>query len=133
MHTFETTTYGFKFSISGFFSLEAAQKWCDDYLGMLEKTVKSGRKKFGQFADLRGFKPGPPEAQKYITDTMKKFKEAGGERSIVLFDSPLAAMQIRRLAKEADIYQWERYIDSQTHPDFDNIVIDWLVKGLDPD
>jgi len=60
-------------------------------------------------------------------------KAAGGQRSIVLFDSRLAAMQIKRLAKDSGLYEWERYIDTETYLDFEKIVLAWLNEGKDPD
>lgn len=132
MFTFDVTPYGFKFHSQGYFSIEASQTWLDGYKKIIAQVSKKG-KPFGQFADLRDFKPGPPEAQQAITDGMKVFKAAGGQRSIVLLDNPIAAMQIKRLAKESGIYEWERYIDIITHPNFEPIVDAWLTKGTDPD
>ena len=132
MYSFEVTDYGFMFISNGFFSLEVAKAWNADFHKTLEKVVQIGRP-FGQFADLRGFKPGPPESQAYITESMKAFKKAGGRRAIVLFDTHLATMHIKRLAKESGIYEWERYIDAETFPNFEKVVLAWLNEGADPD
>lgn len=133
MHLFEKTNYGFKVSVSGYFSLDAAKEWWQDYLVIIEQVKSHWGRDFGQFVDLRGFKPGDEEAQKYITSGMELFKKSGGGRSIVLFDSPIGAMQVKRLAKESGIYQWARFIDFQTHPTFEVVVEQWLVHGQDPD
>jgi hypothetical protein len=42
-------------------------------------------------------------------------------------------MQFKRIAKETGIYQWERYIDSNANPTWEQAGVDWLVKGTDPD
>ena len=133
MYSFEKTKYGLKMQLTDFFSFELAQDFYKQYAIFMEEMKKENPNGFCQFGDLRGYKAGPPEAQKYINDAMHKFKEVGGKRSIVLFDNPVTVMQIKRLAKQSGIDQGERYIDSQTYPDFEKIVHAWLVDAVDPE
>jgi len=132
MSDVEAVPYGLTFHSKGFATAEDAKAWLEDYRAVLKVLAQKG-KPFGQFADLRGYKPRAPEAQAYIAESMKAFKAAGGQRSIVLFDSRLASMQIKRLAKDSGLYEWERYIDTETYPDFEKVVLAWLNEGKDPD
>lgn len=132
MFTIETTSYGIKVRREGFPADEESRELLTQYLKALENAKRS-MKAFGHMFDLRGFKPGGPETQEIIKTIMQKFKEAGGVRSGVILDSPIAVMQIRRLARESGIYAWERYVDPETHPDFEQKAIAWIEYGEDPD
>ncbi|MGB9500437.1 MAG: hypothetical protein ACKVE4_12015 [Dissulfuribacterales bacterium] len=42
-------------------------------------------------------------------------------------------MQFQCIGKETGIYEWERYIDVSSSPDWERIAVDWISKGIDPD
>jgi hypothetical protein len=94
------------------------------------RTVLPG---FGVFVDMRGLKPLSEEAQKVMVRGQALYKKAGMKRSVVVLASAVIAMQFRRLAKESGIYEWERYLDPSTHPDFESVGVAWLEKAADPD
>ncbi len=71
--------------------------------------------------------------KKIVMEAMEKFKALGGVRSVVIFDSPIGAMQVRRLARETGVCAYERYLDSQTTPDFEKVGLAWVMDGKDPD
>jgi hypothetical protein len=132
MYSVEITNYGLKLRRSGFPDAEGSRELLSIYLQKLEEVKEKG-KPFGHLIDLRGFTPGPPETQQIIVTIMTSFKGAGGIRSAVILDNPLAAMQIRRLGREAGIDSWEKYLDPETHPDYEKAALDWITDGVNPD
>lgn len=50
-----------------------------------------------------------------------------------IVNTSIVKMQFKRIAQETGIYQWERYIDSSTIKDWEEVGIDWLTKSIDPD
>ena len=55
------------------------------------------------------------------------------KRSVVILDSQVAKMQLKRTAKESGIYVWERYLTSENNPDWEKQGMDWILNGIDPD
>ncbi len=132
MFKVELADYGIKLTVQGHISIDESNAWGEEYIKKLAEVV-ARKQSFGHFVDLRGFKPGGPENQETTKKIMKAFKDAGGERSAVVLDNVVAVMQIRRLAKESGINDWERYIDPETYPDFEKRAIAWIVDGVDPE
>ena len=68
-----------------------------------------------------------------MTEGQKQYKMAGMERSVVIVQNALTRNQFKRLAKESGIYQWERYIDAGSVPNWERVGKDWVSLGKDPD
>ncbi|MCK5077854.1 MAG: hypothetical protein KAR38_15835, partial [Calditrichia bacterium] len=83
--------------------------------------------------DMRSLKPLPKDSQETMESGQKLFKEKGMQRSAVIVNNALLALQFKRLAKESGIYEWERYLDASKLPDWENIATNWLKNGTDPD
>jgi hypothetical protein len=82
---------------------------------------------------MRTLKPLQPDVQAILEEGQKLFKQKGMARSVVILANSVLTMQFKRIAKETGIYLWERYIDSNTNPKWEQTGIDWLAKGIDPD
>ena len=54
-------------------------------------------------------------------------------RSVVILSDPVIRRQFEDLAKETGIYEWERYIDASTTPNWEKVGLDWLIHAYDPD
>lgn len=130
--TWQDAAYGLRWHTEGFMDIESAQRLKTEYIKKRVAFVKTNNQ-YSQYVDLRGYKPGPPEAQTLVTELMKLFISNGGLRSVVVLDSVIAAMQIKRLSLESGIYSYERYITSQSNPDFEKQALAWLIYGKDPD
>jgi len=129
MHKVEKTGYGFKLTFADFIKPEEMKTW----LGDSQKALAGAPKEFGVFVDMRTLKPLTPDAQAVMEEGQKLFKQKGMVRSVVILANSVLTMQFKRIAKETGIYQWERYIDSNSDPKWEQNGIDWLVKGTDPD
>jgi hypothetical protein len=89
--------------------------------------------KFGIFVDMRALKPLSSEAQNLMVGGQQLYKKAGMERSVVILNSVALTLQFKRLAKDSGIYQWERYLDASSKANWEQLGIDWITKGTDPD
>ena len=129
MYKVEKTSYGFKLLFADFIKPEEMTGW----LAESKKMLMLPPKEFGVFVDMRTLKPLPPEAQSILEEGQKLFKQKGMARYVVILSNSVLTMQFKRIAKETGIYQWERYIDSNVNPKWEQAGIDWLVKSIDPD
>ncbi len=75
----------------------------------------------------------PPESQKHMEDGQKLYKEKGMSRSVVILANTTTKMQFKRIAQQTGIYQWERYIDETSNPNWEKAGVDWIQNGIDPD
>ncbi len=132
MFTVELASYGLKLRSEGVFSVEDAKEWDRLYRRKLVEVI-GRRRPFGQYVDLRGFKYGSSIVQQIMEIAGQAFKNGGGKRSAVIVDNPVGVIQTRRLAREIGIYEWERYIDPESFPDYERVALAWIVDGADPD
>lgn len=129
MYSIEEKNYGYKLEFGDFIKEDEMQKWVAESKQKLEKA--SG--KFGVLIDMRTLKPLSSEAQVQMEKGQKEYKQKGMERSAVILNSAVVTMQFKRIGKQTGIYQWERYIDASETSNWENIAIDWISKGVDPD
>lgn len=129
MYKLEKTGYGFRILFADLIKPEEMSSW----LAEAKKSLVMPPKEFGVFVDMRSLKPLPSDAQAILEEGQKLFKQKGMARSVVILSNTVLTMQFKRIAKETGIYQWERYIDSNANPKWEQAGVDWLVKGVDPD
>jgi hypothetical protein len=129
MYSIEKTNYGFKLTFGDFVKAEEMEQWVSESKQALTGQVDP----FGVLVDMRTLKPLPPEAQTVMQEGQKLFKEKGLERSVVVVATSLTAMQFKRLAKESGIYEWERYLDEATEPNWEQKGLSWITEAVDPD
>ncbi|MBN1173616.1 MAG: hypothetical protein JXA67_15710 [Micromonosporaceae bacterium] len=122
------TPYGYKTEISAPFAPEAAASWFEDI-----KRVVGAPHPFGQLVDLRGQKPYSEATNQIIEDAMRYVRQQGMQRSAVIVASAVTKMQIMRLAKETGMYDYERYFDASSDPQWERKAVDWIERGVDPD
>jgi len=121
--------YGFGLTFSGSVPKEEMAQWMQESLAAL----KEARTGFGVVVDMRTLKVLSPEAKVVMEAGQKLYKSSGMARSAVILDSVLLTMQFKSIAKETGIHQWERYINASAHPDWEQLALDWIQRGLDPD
>jgi len=105
------------------------QRWHDES----KQKLLSAPSEFGVFVDMSNMKPLPADAQEVLKAGQKLYKEKGMVRSVVIINSTILKLQFRRLAKETGIYDWERYIDASSTPNWEEVGISWIKDGEDPD
>ncbi|MCL2072528.1 MAG: hypothetical protein FWH18_01285 [Marinilabiliaceae bacterium] len=129
MYNIQKMNYGYKITFGDFMDENEMKNWFEASKVALQ-TAQPG---FGTFIDMRTLKPLTPEAQKYMQEGQKLWKEKGMIKSVVILANSITTMQFKRIAKETGIYQWERYIDATTNQNWEKAGIDWVQNGIDPD
>ena len=129
MYKIEKMNYGFKLTFGDFINENEMKKWVEESKSVLQTAPKE----FGIFVDMRTLKPLAPEAQKFMQEGQKFYKEKGMIKSVVILANAVTKMQFKRIAQETGIYQWERYIDESSNPNWEKTGIDWVQNGIDPD
>lgn len=124
----ESTAYGYRSTISDVLPEAEAKAWFEDV-----KRAVGTRSNFGQLIDLRRQKPYGPETNAVIQEAMTYVRAKGMVRSAVVLSSAVTALQIKRLAKETGMYEYERYIDASADPNWEQTALAWIERGIDPD
>lgn len=125
----EKTPYGYKSVYGETSSLDEAKRWLEEVKGIIGPT----KRPFCQMIDIRGQKVHDPDVQGFIVEAMGYLRQTGLQRSAIILSSPLAKMEITRLAKESGVYAYERYFDASKNGDWEKAALDWLEHGVDPD
>lgn len=129
MYSIEETSYGYKVRFEGHLQRDVAGA----LLAEVRSLIRPQGSAFSVLVDLRGSRAFPPETQDLLRAAIAHFKEAGMERNVCVLDSAVAALQARRLAREAGVAEVSRTIDASGRPDWERIALDWLVRAIDPD
>lgn len=119
----------FHLTFNGFIQASEMQEWVEASKKELA-TVNGG---FGVFVDMRDLKPLANDVKAVLEEGQKLYKMKGMVRSVVVVNSAMAAMQLKRIARETGIYEWERYVSSDNVADWEKVALDWVEKGIDPD
>ncbi len=129
MYNIQKKNYGYKLTFADFINEDEMAAWLEESKSILQTSNNS----FGVFVDMRALKPLSPDSQEYMQEGQKLFKQKGMVRSVVIMANPIIKMQFTRIAKETGIYEWERYIDVESTPNWEKVAIDWIENGIDPD
>jgi hypothetical protein len=125
----EETSYGYRVRVEGHLHREDAGA----FLLEVRNTIHPRGSAFSVLVDLRSSRSFPAETQDILRAAIIHLKEAGMERNVCLLDSAIAALQARRLAREAGVAEGTRIIDVSIRPDWESAALDWLVRAIDPD
>lgn len=128
MYNIERKTSGFLLTFGGIINAEEMQSWVDD----ARKALAPETGGFCVIVDMRTLAPLKPDAQQVMIQGQKLFKEKGMNRSSVIVNNAVTAIQFKRLAQESGIYAWERYFDG-TKPECLEAAIAWGRDAVDPD
>jgi len=129
MYKIEKTSYGVKMIFRDVIEKSELMNWLSDSKNILD-TLSD---KFGVLVDMRELLPLTAESQLILQEGQKLYKEKGMERSVVILNSPILTIQIKRLSKATGIYAFERYIDSSKHSDWEEMAKEWIENAKDCD
>lgn len=129
MYKIEKEPWGYKLTFGDFIQNEEMTKWVEESKAALADAPAE----FGIFVDMRTLKPLPEDAKNTMMGGQKLYKEKGMTRSVVILANPITTMQFKRIAQDSGIYEWERYIDASTTPDWEAKGIAWVRDANDPD
>lgn len=129
MHSITRKPYGYQLIFAENMDEEEMKKWVEESKAQLDSAPPS----FGIFVDMRTLKPLSPQAKAVMEEGQKIYKENGMERSVVILNDPIITLQFKDIARKSGIYQWERYIDASSNPNWEQTGIAWLEDQVDPD
>jgi len=115
------TVYGIKVKLSGFPDAEELETFYEE----MKKQVNRQPGSFNVYADHRGVEAMPDGADEQFAELMRMCKENGLDRSVVVLDSAIAAMQQRRLRDEAGI-EGQKIVDAGSNPDWQEEAVNWV-------
>lgn len=124
MHTVEETKYGYRL-------VEGALAGVEEIESDLRGQIHPKDGPFGLMMDLRKLSAFPHDIREVLKRSLFLCREAGMERNAVVLKSAIATLQARRLAREAGVESWCRYIDA-TYPDWERRALDWVVRAVEP-
>lgn len=129
MITVQEKDYGFHFTFSSPITLEDAAEWRDQ----MKIAFSQPREDCFVFADLRKCELIPSECKPLVGEVQEIFRKNGMKRSVVIVSDPITTMQMKIVARETGIREWERYIDSSSDPNWEQSGLDWILRGIDPE
>lgn len=121
MFDVSTSEYGIKVELNGFLDKDELGAFYDE----MEEHVNQQPASFNIYADHRGVKAMPDGADEQFADLMAMCKEGGLDRSVVILDSAIAAMQQRRLRDEAGL-EGQKIINAGSNPDWKEEAENWV-------
>jgi len=128
MYKIEAKHYGIHLTFADVVGKPELEKW----LAESQQKLKSVPKSFGVLIDMRRLKPLDPDAKQLMEKGQALYKSSGMQRSCVIVESAMLAVQFEQIAKQSGIYAFERYLASANHPDWEQRAVNWIKNGVDP-
>lgn len=128
MYQLEKTDYGVRLTWNGVAQVDEVQHFQTESKRLLP-TLKQP---WHILVNMVEGKPFPPDAAALLQEVQAYYRSMGMQRSIVIVDSTIMVLQLRRVAKESGILEFERYIAIAKYPnDWEARALDWLRNGVD--
>ena len=128
MYRIDETDYGFKLTFGDAIDHDAMTRWYTAVMSVMNSQTGS----FAMMIDLRKLKPLSAEFEEQIQKLKDNARRKGLVRSVVILGDALTLMRLRREAKRSN-YRFERYINANFEPNWEQIGRDWLLDEVDPD
>lgn len=129
MYKIKKQPYGLHLTFAGHIPADEMECWFSDF----NKQVDEMESTFYVFVDMREMKMIPPDAQPALRKGQEYAHSHGMERSVVIVRDDVIRMQLRKIARQTGIIEWERYIDASVQTDWEQIGMDWIIDTVDPD
>jgi len=129
MYRIEKAPYGFHLTFGGVIGAPEMKQWFDES----RKVLQDAPAEFCVFVDMRTLVPLEAEAREIIEEGQRFYQQCGMQRSVVILNSPVTRIQFQSIAGESGIHHWERYISAASEPNWEQIALDWIERGIDPE
>ena len=129
MYTMERTTYGLYIEVRDTLSKVDAEQWVED----LKAAITDINGEFSVFSDLRRVLLLSPESKDAVQTGEMYARKHGLVRSVIILNDEITVQQLRGIARLSGVYEWERYIDASAVGNWEQIGLDWVIHGIDPD
>lgn len=128
MYKVELKHYGVQLTFADVVAKPELEKW----LAESQQKLKAISKPFGVLIDMRKLKPLAADAKQVMEMGQALYKKSGMQRSCVIVESAIVAVQFEQIAKQTGIYAFERYLASINHPDWEQKAVNWIKNAVDP-
>jgi hypothetical protein len=129
MYRIDETDYGFKLTFGDTIDKEAMTRWYTAVMSVINSQTGS----FGMMVDMRRLKPVSAEIEDYLQKVKDSARRKGMVRSVVILSDAVTMMCLRRNAKRNKTYRYERYINANIEPGWEQVGREWLLNEVDPD
>lgn len=129
MYTMERTTYGLFIEVRDTLSKADAEQWVED----LKAATTDIDGEFGAFADLRKVLLLSPKSKDAVQAGQIHARKHGLVRSVIILSDEVTVLQMKGIARLSGTYEWERYINADAEPNWEQIGLDWVIHAIDPD
>ena len=129
MYKINKESYGPHLTFSGHIPKQKMEQWLSDS----KEMIKILPDEFVVFVDMREMELLPPKSRPIMIAGQQYYRTHGMQRSVVILKDKITMMQFKGIAKETGIYEWERYIDANAEPNWEQVAMDWILNGVDPD
>ncbi len=128
MYQIQPTPYGFRLRFAGRMDCEEMAGWSLES----DRILAHMHGDWGVLVDMRALKPLDREAALIMAPAQASYRAHGMVRSAVALSGALIKMQFERLAHESGIHAYERYLDTESTPDWEAKGIAWITEGIEP-
>lgn len=129
MYAIKKKDFGIHLTFGGTIPGEEMANWVREFKVAVDETVGD----FHVFVDMRTLQMLSKFAQDHMKVGQTAAREGGMIRSVVILSNPMIKMLFVTIAKETGIYEWERYIDASTEPEWEEKGKQWILQAIDPD
>jgi len=129
MYIIEKTKFGFKFTFVDLINIEEMKEWVE----ALKRALLLAPPEFSVFLDVRMLKPLESECQECIRKAESLCKKLGMKRSAIIYNNTLIRNQFKWMAQESGVDEFERRIDASQVKNWENVGLNWVLEGVDPD
>jgi len=129
MYQIEKTYFGLRLTFTDIISGEEMARWVEEFSAEVDKINGD----FAVFVDMRTLEVLSKYAQDYMRKGQTAAREGGMLRSVVILSNPKIKMLFVNIAKKSGIYEWEKYIDVSTEPDWEEKGMQWILNAVDPE
>lgn len=129
MYQIEMKSYGYKVTLAGKLSVDEMSDWIEDSRRALENSPET----YGVLVDLSGLELLDVDSKQALVNGQKLYQKEGMQRSAVAVPNSSIALQTKRISKQTGIYEFERYLDASSTKNWEQIGVNWIENGIDPD
>jgi hypothetical protein len=128
MYKIEETSYGFKVTSAGIFTMDEIDQLKHDLLS----TLAGHNRPFSLLLDARKLVPPEPAVREAFVELHASVWHLSCDRVAFIIESPVAKGQIRQMHHSASPDGRDRIFDATKCPDWETRALAWVADGVEP-
>lgn len=129
MYKFEKQDYGLKLTLSG----DLTELEIGELAGELKSLLGEMGKPFSFLVDAREVMTLDQSVFHLLSECQKSVKDAGRQSAAIVIKSPVLKSQGQRITLESGSTDAVRFICSIKNENWEEVAMDWIVRGIEPD